>query len=55
MAKKREGFWQIELEIEVDGKQVGIDELTEETRKDIVEKILDGYTGGEIQEEIEEE
>ena len=53
--KKKEGFWQIELTIEVNGKQVGIEELAEETRKDIAEKILDGYTGGEIQEEIEEE
>lgn len=49
MAKK--GFWQVEFTLSLDGKEVEFEELSEETRKHITEEILDGYKGGEIEEE----
>lgn len=52
---KKEGYWQIDLKIVVNGEEVAIDELSEETRKEIAEKIIDGYCAGEIKEEGETE
>lgn len=52
MAKK--GYWQVEFTLSLDGKDVEFDDLSEETRKHIIEEILDGYTGGEIEEETED-
>lgn len=50
----KEGYWQIDLKIVVNGEEVTIDELSEETKSQIAEKILDGYCAGEIKEETED-
>lgn len=51
---QKRGFWQVDLKIMINNEEVTIDELTEDTKKQIAEKIIDGYCGGEIEEDIED-
>ena len=48
------GYWNIDFKIVVNNNEVSFDELSDSSREDIIEKIRDGYTGGEINEEDED-
>lgn len=52
---KKQGYWSIEqLKIVVNDEETTIEDLSEETKAEIAEKIICGYRGGEINEEIED-
>ena len=50
---KIQGYWSIEFKIVVNGEEATFEDLSEETKAEIIEKITDGYKGGEINEETE--
>lgn len=50
---KNVGYWTIKFKIVVNNNEVSFDELSDTTREEIIEKIRDGYKGGEINEEDE--
>jgi hypothetical protein len=52
---KNVGYWTIDFKIVVNNNEVSFDELSDSSREDIIEKIRDGYTGGEIDEEMLEQ
>ncbi len=51
---KKQGFWQVDLKIMLNGEESTIDDLTEETKTQIAEKIIEGYCAGEVNEEFED-
>jgi hypothetical protein len=51
---KKQGYWSVELKIMINGEEATIEDLSEETKAEIAEKIIDGYKGGEINEETED-
>jgi translation elongation factor EF-1beta len=51
---KREGYWLADIKVMLNDNEIAFDELSEETKAEIAEKIIDGYCSGEIQEEIED-
>lgn len=51
----KQGYWSIEFKIELNGEEATIEDLSEETKSEIAEKIIEGYSGGEINEEGETE
>lgn len=52
---KKQGYWSVEFKIELNGEEATIEDLSEETKAEIAEKIIEGYSGGEINEEGEAE
>lgn len=50
---KKQGYWSVELKIMINGEEATFEDLSEETKAEIIEKITDGYKGGEINEETE--
>jgi hypothetical protein len=45
------GWWKINFELTLEGKQIQFEDLSETTQDHIIRKIREGYTQGEIVEE----
>jgi len=51
MAETKRGWWKVNFEITLEGKDVRFFDLDEATQEHIAERIKDGFVGGEIIEE----
>lgn len=51
---KKQGYWSVELKIMINGEEATIEDVSEETKAEIAEKIIEGYSGYEINEETED-
>lgn len=49
------GWWAVNFEITLDGKEIRFEDLDEYSQEHIAECIKDGYRQGEIVEESEDE
>jgi 2C-methyl-D-erythritol 2,4-cyclodiphosphate synthase len=53
MTITKNGWWKVNFELTLEGKEVKFDDLQEETQKHIAELIKQGFSSGEIVEECE--
>lgn len=49
------GWWNVKFELTLDGEKVGWDDLDEATQEHIADMIKEGYNGGEIVVEEDDE
>lgn len=49
------GWWGVKFELTLEGEDVRFEDLSEVSQQHIAESILEGYYGGEIVEESDDE